>query len=152
VLDASTDHEFESVFAGAARLGAAGLVISSDSFFFAHIEKLAALASRHKLPAIFGFREYPKAGGLMSYGADLNDQLRTVGAYVGRILNGEKPGDLPVICPRSVGRQSQGCEATGPYNAFLVAAPRRRDNRMISANVGLWPDADLPVALPNVCS
>jgi putative tryptophan/tyrosine transport system substrate-binding protein len=96
VLDASTDREFESVFAGAARLGAAGLVISSDSFFFAHIEKLAALASRHKLPAIFGFREYPKAGGLMSYGADLNDQHRTVGAYVGRILNGEKPGDLPV--------------------------------------------------------
>src|SRR5690242_9664043 len=67
-----------------------------DSFFFAHIEKLAALASRNKLPAIFGFREYPKAGGLMSYGADLNDQHRTVGAYVGRILNGEKPGDLPV--------------------------------------------------------
>jgi putative ABC transport system substrate-binding protein len=96
VLDASTDREFENVFASAVKLGAGGLVISSDSFFFAHIEQLATLASRYKLPAIFGFREYPKAGGLMSYGADLNDQHRTMGAYVGRILRGEKPGDLPV--------------------------------------------------------
>src|SRR3954447_6073009 len=96
VLDANTDREFENVFASAVKLGAGGLVISSDSFFFAHIEQLAALASRYKLPAIFGFREFPKAGGLMSYGADINDQHRTIGAYVGRILKGEKPGDLPV--------------------------------------------------------
>ena len=70
--------------------------MSSDSFLFAHVEQLASLASRHKLPTIFGFREYPKAGGLMSYGADLNDLHRTMGAYVGRILKGERPGNLPV--------------------------------------------------------
>jgi putative ABC transport system substrate-binding protein len=96
VLNASTDRDFEKAFASAIQLGADGLVISSDSFFFSHVEQLATLASRYKLPAIFGFREYTKAGGLMSYGADPNDLHRTVGAYVGRILKGERPGDLPV--------------------------------------------------------
>jgi putative tryptophan/tyrosine transport system substrate-binding protein len=96
VFNASTDRDFENVFEGAVKLGAGGLVISSDSFFFAHVEQLATLASRYKLPAIFGFREYPKAGGLMSYGADFNDLHRTMGTYVGRILKGERPGDLPI--------------------------------------------------------
>jgi putative tryptophan/tyrosine transport system substrate-binding protein len=95
-LNASTDREFELAFTKIAELHAGGLVISSDSFFFAHIEQLAALAARYKVPAIFGFREFPAAGGLMSYGSDLADQHRTIGGYVGRILKGEKPGDLPV--------------------------------------------------------
>jgi putative tryptophan/tyrosine transport system substrate-binding protein len=95
-LNASTDREFQLAFTKIAELHAGGLVISSDSFFFAHIEQLAALAAQHKVPAIFGFREFPAAGGLMSYGSDLADQHRTIGGYVGRILNGEKPGDLPV--------------------------------------------------------
>jgi ABC-type uncharacterized transport system substrate-binding protein len=96
LLNASTEHEFETVFAKITELHAGGLVITSDSFFFAHIEKLAALAARNKVPAIFGFREFPAAGGLMSYGSDLADSDRTIGGYVGRILKGEKPGDLPV--------------------------------------------------------
>jgi putative tryptophan/tyrosine transport system substrate-binding protein len=96
LLNASTEHEFETVFAKITELHAGGLVIASDSFFFAHIEKLAALAAQNKVPAIFGFREFPAAGGLMSYGSDLADQHRTIGGYVGRILKGEKPGDLPV--------------------------------------------------------
>ena len=96
LLNASTEHEFETVFAKITELHAGGLVITSDSFFFAHIEKLAALAAQNKVPAIFGFREFPAAGGLMSYGSDLADQHRTIGGYVGRILKGEKPGDLPV--------------------------------------------------------
>jgi putative ABC transport system substrate-binding protein len=96
LLNASAEHEFETVFAKIAELQAGGLVITSDSFFFAHIEKLAALAAQNKVPAIFGFREFPAAGGLMSYGSDLADQHRTIGGYVGRILKGEKPGDLPV--------------------------------------------------------
>ena len=78
------------------KVDAGGLVISSNSFFFAHIEQLAALAAQNRVPAIFGFREFPAAGGLMSYGADLADQHRTIGGYVGRILKGEKPADLPV--------------------------------------------------------
>src|SRR6516162_6177375 len=96
LLNASTEHEFEIVFAKITELHAGGLVITSDSFFFAHIDKLAALGARNKVPAIFGFREFPAAGGLMSYGSDLADQHRTIGGYVGRILKGEKPGDLPV--------------------------------------------------------
>ena len=96
LLNASTEHEFETVFAKITELHAGGLVITSDSFFFAHIEKLAALAAQNKVPAIFGFREFPAAGGLMSYGSDLADPDRTIGGYVGRILKGEKPGDLPV--------------------------------------------------------
>jgi len=96
LLNASTEHEFETVFAKITELHAGGLVITSDSFFFAHIEKLAALAAQNKVPAIFGFREFPAAGGLMSYGSDLADSDRTIGGYVGRILKGEKPGDLPV--------------------------------------------------------
>jgi len=96
LLNASTEHEFETVFAKISEVHAGGLVITSDSFFFAHIEKLAALAAQNKVPAIFGFREFPAAGGLMSYGSDLADPDRTIGGYVGRILKGEKPGDLPV--------------------------------------------------------
>jgi putative ABC transport system substrate-binding protein len=96
LLNASTEHEFETVFAKITELHAGGLVITSDSFFFAHIDKLAALATQNRVPAIFGFREFPAAGGLMSYGSDLADEHRTIGGYVGRILKGEKPGDLPV--------------------------------------------------------
>ena len=95
-LNATTESEFQTAFAKIADLHAGGLVISSDSFFFAHIEQLAALAEQKKVPAIFGFREFPAAGGLMSYGADLADHHRTIGGYVGRILKGERPGDLPV--------------------------------------------------------
>jgi putative ABC transport system substrate-binding protein len=95
-LNASTEREFQTAFSKIAELHAGGLVISSDSFFFAHIEQLAALAAQNRVPAIFGFREFPAAGGLMSYGADLADQHRTIGGYVGRILKGEKPADLPV--------------------------------------------------------
>jgi putative ABC transport system substrate-binding protein len=95
-LNATTEGEFQTAFAKIAELRVGGLVISSDSFFFAHIEQLAALAEQNKVPAIFGFREFPVAGGLMSYGADLADHHRTIGGYVGRILKGEKPGDLPV--------------------------------------------------------
>jgi hypothetical protein len=69
LLNASTEHEFETVFI--TELHAGGLVITSDSFFFAHIDKLAALAAQNRVPAIFGFREFPAAGGLMSYGSDL---------------------------------------------------------------------------------
>jgi putative ABC transport system substrate-binding protein len=96
LVNASTDREFETVFTTISQLHASGLVITSDSFFFVEVDRLAALATRYEVPAIFGFREFPKAGGLMSYGADVVDLDRTLGTYVGRILNGEKPADLPV--------------------------------------------------------
>jgi putative tryptophan/tyrosine transport system substrate-binding protein len=96
VLQASTDQHFDSAFARVAQLGASGLVISSDSFFFSQSAQLARLAIRHAVPTIFGFREFVAAGGLMSYGGSLTESFRWVGVYVGRILKGEQPASLPI--------------------------------------------------------
>jgi putative ABC transport system substrate-binding protein len=97
VLRASSDGELNSAFATFAQLRAGGLVISSDAFFLTRTAQLAALAARHAVPAVFGFREFPAAGGLMSYGSDADDAYRQVGIYAGRVLKGEKPADLPVV-------------------------------------------------------
>jgi putative ABC transport system substrate-binding protein len=96
VLQASTDRDFDAIFANVAQLRAGGLVITSDSFFFSRSKQLAALAARHAVPAIYPFREHAAAGGLMSYGASLENSHRLAGTYVGRILKGEKPADLPI--------------------------------------------------------
>jgi putative ABC transport system substrate-binding protein len=96
VLQASTEGEFDTAFTRVAQLRASGLVISSDSFFFSRSDQLAQLAARHAVPAIFGFREFVTAGGLMAYGGSLQESFRWVGVYTGRILRGERPGDLPV--------------------------------------------------------
>ena len=96
VLHASTDRDLDTAFASLVQHGSGGLVISSDSFLFTRVDRLAALAASHTVPAIFGFREFALAGGLMSYGASVTDQHRTVGVYTGRILKGERPADLPV--------------------------------------------------------
>ena len=96
VLHAATDRDFNDVFEGLVQLRAGGLIISSDLFFFTRSEQLAALAVRHTVPAIFGFREFAVAGGLMSYGGSVADAHRWLGIYTGRILKGEKPASLPV--------------------------------------------------------
>jgi putative tryptophan/tyrosine transport system substrate-binding protein len=96
VLRASTVADLDTVFASVPQLGAGGLVISSDSFFFSHSKQLATLAARQAVPAIFGFRNFVTAGGLMSYGGGLTESFRWVGAYTGQILKGAKPADLPV--------------------------------------------------------
>jgi putative tryptophan/tyrosine transport system substrate-binding protein len=96
VVQASTDRDLERIFPSLVQSQAGGLVISSDSFFFTRCEQLATLAVRHAMPAIFGFREFPVAGGLMSYGGNIADAHRWLGVYAGRILKGEKPADLPV--------------------------------------------------------
>src|SRR5215472_2139059 len=97
VLSANNEHEFDAIFASLIRAGAGALMISADPFFTSQSERLAALALRHALPAIYQYREFAAAGGLMSYGGPSpTDNYRLVGLYTGRILKGEKPGDLPV--------------------------------------------------------
>ncbi len=98
VLHASTEADFEAAFAMAAQLRAAALVISgADPVFGSHAAQLGALALRHSVPAIYQFREFAAAGGLMSYGGYTTDTYRLGGIYTGRILKGEKPADLPVV-------------------------------------------------------
>jgi putative tryptophan/tyrosine transport system substrate-binding protein len=96
VLRASTEGDIETILAGLAQLRASILVIGADPLLTSWGRQLAALTVRRALPAIQGTREFAAGGGLMSYGADPIEAYRTVGVYVGRILKGEKPGDLPV--------------------------------------------------------
>ena len=96
VLHASSEPELDAVYAAVARLQAAGLVVGPDPFFNSRIEQLAALTSRQALPAVYQWREFTAAGGLLSYGSSITDVYRQAGIYTGRILKGEKPADLPV--------------------------------------------------------
>jgi putative ABC transport system substrate-binding protein len=96
VLKASTEGDFETVFTTATQMRAGGLAIAPDPLFANLSDVIAVLAVRHALPTISPYRAFAAAGGLMSYGNDLIDQYREVGVYAGRILKGEKPGDLPV--------------------------------------------------------
>jgi putative ABC transport system substrate-binding protein len=95
VLRASTEHDIEAAFAEIARLKAAALIISPDSFFTVRARQLAELSLRHRIAAVHN-REFVEAGGLMSYGGNLLDVYRRVGEYTGRILKGEAPRDMPV--------------------------------------------------------
>jgi putative tryptophan/tyrosine transport system substrate-binding protein len=97
VLNASTERDFDGIFAKLTQLRAGGLVIGQDPFFVSQREKLAALTVRHAVPAISGIgRDFAAAGGLLSYGADVADAYRLTGNYTGRVLKGDKPADLPV--------------------------------------------------------
>jgi putative ABC transport system substrate-binding protein len=96
IVRASTDHEIELAFANLVPMQAGGLVSGADMFFNDRSEELAALAARHGIPTIFPTREYVEAGGLVSYGPRLDEGIRLLGTYAGRILKGEKPADLPV--------------------------------------------------------
>jgi putative tryptophan/tyrosine transport system substrate-binding protein len=96
ILHASADRDLDAVFGTLSRLRAAGLVIAPDPFFNTVSERLATLALHAGIPAVYQYREFVTAGGVMSYGGSLADSYRLVGAYTGRILKGEKPADLPV--------------------------------------------------------
>jgi putative ABC transport system substrate-binding protein len=96
ILNASTEPELDAAFANVNRRRSGGLVIGTDAFFTSRLERLAALAIRHRVPAVYHFREFTAAGGLLSYGGSITDAFRETGAYVGRILKGDKPANLPV--------------------------------------------------------
>jgi putative ABC transport system substrate-binding protein len=97
ILHASTENDFETVFSTLVQRRAGGLVIGVAALFTSRSDQLAALALRHAVPAIYQYREFAAAGGLMSYGSNRSEVFRQVGHYTGRLLNGEKPADLPVV-------------------------------------------------------
>jgi putative ABC transport system substrate-binding protein len=96
ILHASAERDFETAFAALPGLRTGGLVIAADPFFNTRSAELASLALRHGIPAVYQYHEFAAAGGVMSYGSDPTAGLRSLGAYAGRILKGEKPAELPV--------------------------------------------------------
>jgi putative ABC transport system substrate-binding protein len=94
VLNAANERDFDAVFADIKRLRVGGLVIGAGSVFTRGVNKLAALTVRHGVPL---YRDFPAAGGLMSYGSDILENYRLAGAYTGRVLKGESPAELPVV-------------------------------------------------------
>jgi putative ABC transport system substrate-binding protein len=97
VLEASTSGEIDEAFATFARERTEALFVGPDTFFTSRRVQFAIMAARHTIPATYSVREYAEAGGLMTYGTNLEDMYRQVGAYAGRILKGAKPADLPVV-------------------------------------------------------
>jgi putative ABC transport system substrate-binding protein len=99
VLNARSAADIDEAFAAASRLGIGALVVVATPLFVGQRDQIVALAARHRLPTVYPFRNFADAGGLMSYGDSLTDAFRHTGNYTGRILKGEKPGDLPVVQP-----------------------------------------------------
>ena len=99
VLNASTERDLDTIFAKLNELKAGALIIGHDVFFNAQAKQLGALTLRNKIPAIYTLSEFAASGGLISYGASRADAWHQAGVYVGRILKGEKPSELPVIQP-----------------------------------------------------
>jgi putative tryptophan/tyrosine transport system substrate-binding protein len=97
ILHASSERDFEAVFATIVQTQIDALSVGADPFFSSHRNQLIALAARYRIPAIYEWREFVQAGGFMSYGSNLADGYHQIGVYAGRILKGEKPGDLPVV-------------------------------------------------------
>ncbi len=96
ILHAGNEREIDAAFAATLDKGIGAMLVGSNPFFNSRRAQLVALAARYAIPAIYEWQEFVRAGGLMSYGTNLADGYRKVGIYVGRILNGEAPADLPI--------------------------------------------------------
>ena len=98
-LTATTEREIKTAFEKLVQQRAGALLVNPDAFFTSNRDRIIALAARYRVPAIYAFREFPEAGGLMSYGTSLADDYRQLGLYVGKVLRGVKPAELPVVLP-----------------------------------------------------
>jgi putative ABC transport system substrate-binding protein len=99
IVQASTESEMDAAFAALVEMRIGGLLVMGSPFFLNKRDRLLALTARHALPAIYENREFPRAGGLLSYGTSVPDVYRQLGIYAGRILKGEKPAELPFLQP-----------------------------------------------------
>jgi putative tryptophan/tyrosine transport system substrate-binding protein len=99
IVTASSEGEFDTAFRDLVKQRAGALMVAPDPFFFSRREHLVTVAAQYAVPTIYFSREFPEAGGLMSYGTSIADVYQQVGIYAGRILKGEKPADLPVVQP-----------------------------------------------------
>lgn len=99
VLRITADHEINATFETIYKEKIGALVVAGSPFFDTLRDKIVALAEHYRVPAVYNFREYTAAGGLISYGIDIRQALRQVGLYAGQILKGAKPGDLPIVFP-----------------------------------------------------
>jgi putative tryptophan/tyrosine transport system substrate-binding protein len=99
IVNASSEGDFETAFAALVEQRADALLVGNDAFFNSRREQIVALAARHAVPTIYSFRSFAESGGLMSYSTNLVEVYRQVGIYVGLVLKGEKPADLPVVQP-----------------------------------------------------
>jgi putative tryptophan/tyrosine transport system substrate-binding protein len=99
IVEAASEDQFESAFLSLAKGPAGALLVGNDAFFFSRRDLLVALAARHPIPAMYEWREFATAGGLCSYGTSLGGMYRQAGTYVGQILSGSKPADLPILRP-----------------------------------------------------
>jgi len=127
-LNASTIGEIDAAFASLAHDRPDALFVSADGFLLARRMQIATLAARDRIPAAYPNRNFVADGGLMSYGTDLADGMRQVGVYAGKILNGTKPADLPVVQPSR--DQPQDSQSPRPHHPGNAVGDGRRDYRV----------------------